>query len=57
MQKEIIKAANNRDSNQDHENDFFGSDYMNRGSERPETIGIRLCQRASMEDRGQWILI
>lgn len=52
VQKEIIKAANNRDSNQDHGNDFFDSDYMNRGSERPETIGIRLCQRASMEDRG-----
>lgn len=31
---------------------FFPLDYMNRGSERPETIGIRLCQRASMEDRG-----
>lgn len=31
---------------------FFPLDYMNRVSERPETIGIRLCQRASMEDRG-----
>lgn len=31
---------------------FFPLDYMNRGRERPETIGIRLCQRASMEDRG-----
>lgn len=36
---------------------FFPLDYMNRGSERPEIIGIRLCQRASMADRGQWILI